>query len=180
MQLTHSLKRHPGFHQPLNLKRNILVSSRYFQMGQRVPLRLGYCPAHVPAVHLYDAPMSVIAMRYLAPPHVILRGGIIAGRVYPQLAAHVGEYLATTLFSSSALGVGCEALRKARQAFGPNEAMCAFTEQVIFTEPYAEASNNHWTSPQLDADAAALRGGAAVHVALGLPTACKRRLGFNT
>ena len=95
--------------------------------------------------------------RYLEPPHIILRGGIIAGTVYPHLASHVGEYLATTLFGSSALSVGCEALRAARQAFGQNEAMCALTEQVIFTEPYTKASNNHWTAPQLDDDAAALR-----------------------
>ena len=126
----------------------------------------GYCPAHVPVVHLYDAPMSVIVMRYLEPPDIILRGGIIAGTVYPQLAAHVGEYLATTLFGSSALAVGCEALREARQAFGQNEKMCALTEQVIFTEPYAVASNNHWTTPQLDADAAALRSDAELKSAI--------------
>ena len=77
--------------------------------------------------------------------------------MYPKLAAHVGEYLATTLFGSSALAIGCEALRKARQTFGQNEDMCALTEQVIFTEPCAKADNNHWTSPQLDDAAAALR-----------------------
>ena len=117
----------------------------------------GYCPEHVPVVHLYDPKMSIIVMRYLEPPHIILRGGIIAGNVYPDLAAHVGEYLATTLFGSSAIAVGCEALRKARQAFGQNEDMCALTEQVIFTEPYTKAENNHWTTPQLDDAAAALR-----------------------
>lgn len=126
----------------------------------------GYCPAHVPVVHLFDEPMSVIVMRYLEPPHIILRGGIIAGNVYPHLAEHVGEYLATTLFGSSALSVGCEALRRARQAFGQNEAMCALTEQVIFTEPYAKASNNHWTAPQLDDDAAALRCDGALKGAI--------------
>ena len=105
----------------------------------------GFCPAHVPAVHLYDAPMSVIVMRYLEPPHIIVRGGIVAGTAYAQLAEHVGEYLATTLFGSSALNVGCEALRKARQAFGQNEAMCALTEQVIFTEPYAAVGSRQHT-----------------------------------
>jgi 5-methylthioribose kinase len=28
--------------------------------------------------------------------------------------------------------------------------MCALTEQVVFTEPYIVASNNHWTTPYLD------------------------------
>ena len=126
----------------------------------------GYCSQHVPEVHLYDAPMSVIIMRYLEPPHIILRGGIIAGTVYPALAAHVGEYLATTLFGSSALAIGCEQLRKARHAFGQNEDMCALTEQVIFTEPYAKADNNHWTSPQLDYAAAALRADSELKSAI--------------
>ena len=121
----------------------------------------GFCPAHVPEVFLYDPSMSVIAMRFLEPPHIILRGGIVAGATYPRLAAHAGEYLATTLFGSSALAVGCERLREQRQAFGQNEAMCALTEQVIFTEPYCDAENNKWTSPQLDA-AAALRGDVAL------------------
>ena len=122
----------------------------------------GFCPAHVPEVFLYDPSMSVIAMRFLEPPHIILRGGIVAGETYPLLAEHAGEYLATTLFGSSALAVGCERLREQRQAFGQNEAMCALTEQVIFTEPYCDAENNKWTSPQLDAAAASLRGDVAL------------------
>jgi hypothetical protein len=38
-----------------------------------------------------------------------------------------------------------------------NTELCSLTEQVIFSEPYAEAANNHWTSPQLDAQVVALR-----------------------
>lgn len=49
------------------------------------------CPAHVPAVYLYDAPMHLIAMRYLAPPFLILRRGLIAGEVYPKLAGRQGH-----------------------------------------------------------------------------------------
>ena len=109
-----------------------------------------FCPAHVPEVYVYDTKMATIVMRYLEPPHIILRGGIIEGKIYPKLADHVGEYLATTLYKSSALAIGGAALRRARQAFGQNEDMCELTEQVIFTEPYGKADNNHWTSPQLD------------------------------
>lgn len=109
-----------------------------------------FCPEHVPEVYVYDSTMATIVMRYLEPPHIILRGGIIEGKVYPKLAAHVGEYLATTLYKSSALAVGGAELRRARQAFGQNEDMCELTEQVIFTEPYGKADNNHWTTPQLD------------------------------
>lgn len=32
-----------------------------------------HAPAHVPTVFLYDAPMAVCAMTYIAPPALILR-----------------------------------------------------------------------------------------------------------
>ena len=117
----------------------------------------GYCNEHVPEVFLFDNTMSVIAMRFLEPPHIILRGGIVDGKVYPKLHEHVGEYLAKTLFGSSAVAVGCEHVRERRHVFGQNEAMCALTELVIFTEPYCVAENNKWTTPQLDDDAKSLR-----------------------
>lgn len=56
---------------------------------------------HVPAMHFYSPAMSLIAMSYIAPPHVMLRLGIIAGNVYPKLGAHIGSFLARTLFHTS-------------------------------------------------------------------------------
>jgi S-methyl-5-thioribose kinase len=44
--------------------------------------------------------------------------------------------------------------------------------QVIFTEPYAAASNNRWTSPQLDEMVAALRSDVELKVAI---TALKKK-----
>lgn len=61
------------------------------------------CPDHVPEVYHFDRPMSLIAMRYLKPPHIILRKGLIAGIEYPLLAEHMSEYMAKTLFFTSLL-----------------------------------------------------------------------------
>ena len=110
----------------------------------------GFCPKHVPEVYLYDAKMSTIAMRYIEPPNKIARVGICEGKTYVKMAEHVGTYLAETLFKSSAICLGAKKFRENRIAFGANEAMCALTEQVIFTEPYGVATNNKWTSPHLD------------------------------
>ncbi|GMP64267.1 hypothetical protein CsSME_00025623 [Camellia sinensis var. sinensis] len=44
------------------------------------------CPDHVPEVYHFDRVMSLIGMRYLEPPHIILRKGLIAGIEYPLLA----------------------------------------------------------------------------------------------
>lgn len=46
-----------------------------------------------------------------------------------------------------------------------NPDLCALTEQVIFQDPYYSAPLNRWTSPQLDAAAADLRGDVAAKAA---------------
>lgn len=71
------------------------------------------CPEHVPEVYHFDRTMSVIAMRYLKPPHIILRKGLIAGIEYPLLAEHMSEYMAKTLFSTSLLCLSTAAHKKA-------------------------------------------------------------------
>ncbi len=60
-----------------------------------------HAPEHVPAMHFYSPAMSLIAMAYIAPPHVMLRLGIIAGEVYPKLGDHIASFLARTLFHTS-------------------------------------------------------------------------------
>jgi 5-methylthioribose kinase len=61
------------------------------------------CPDHVPEVYHFDRAMSLIGMRYIKPPHIILRKGLIAGVQYPLLAEHMAEYMARTLFFTSLL-----------------------------------------------------------------------------
>ncbi|GLC47857.1 hypothetical protein PLESTB_000033000 [Pleodorina starrii] len=122
------------------------------------------CPDHVPAVYLYDKDMAIIAMRYLAPPFLILRRGLVAGAVYPRLAEHLAAFLAGTLFHTSLIKLDSTTFRQKVAQYENNE-MCRLTEQVIFTEPYTAAKNNRWTSPQLDADVAELQSDVAARVA---------------
>lgn len=63
----------------------------------------GLSPKHVPEVYHFDRTMSVIGMRYIEPPHIILRKGLIAGVEYPLLAEHMAEFMANTLFYTSLL-----------------------------------------------------------------------------
>ena len=60
-------------------------------------------PEHVPEVYHFDRTMSLIGMRYLEPPHIILRKGLIAGIEYPLLAEHISEFMARTLYFTSLL-----------------------------------------------------------------------------
>lgn len=49
-----------------------------------------------------------------------------------------------------------------------NPDLCALTEQVIFSDPYADAPLNRWTTPQLDEAAAALRGDVEAKAAISV------------
>jgi 5-methylthioribose kinase len=130
-----------------------------------------YCPEHVPAVYQVDGPMCLIAMQYIPTPHVILRKGLVEGQVYPLLAKHVASFLSRTLFHTSLLAMSSDAFRTQARHFA-NTEMCRLTEQVIFTDPYFEARFNRHTSPQLDADAAALRVDVEAKAAAARLKAC--------
>lgn len=69
------------------------------------------CPEHVPEVYLYDTQMAVIAMRYLAPPHIILSKGIAEGKIYPGVATHIATFLANVLFNTSLVAKSSEDFR---------------------------------------------------------------------
>jgi 5-methylthioribose kinase len=141
----------------------------------------------VPEVYLWDETMAVIAMQYVESPHVILRGALVAGRcahlrvhralprtqpdrvrgarrTFPVLAEHMAEFLASTLFNTSALALRGAAFRLAIAQYA-NVNMCELTEQVVFTDPFYCSPVNSHTSPQLDKDAVALRCDVAAKAA---------------
>jgi 5-methylthioribose kinase len=115
-----------------------------------------HAPARVPALHHFDESQALIVMEHLTP-HLILRKGLIAGTVYPQLAEHVAELLAQTLFKTSDLHLAAADKKQKMKFFCDNTALCKITEDLIFTDPYRAAELNHHTSPQLDALAVQFR-----------------------
>ncbi|KDP45914.1 hypothetical protein JCGZ_15474 [Jatropha curcas] len=114
-------------------------------------------PEHVPEVYHFDRTMSLIAMRYLEPPHIILRKGLIAGVKYPHLAEHISDYMARTLFYTSLLYLTTTEHKRVVAEFCGNVELCRLTEQVVFSDPYKVSEYNRWTSPYLDQDAVAVR-----------------------
>eukprot|EP00250_Pteridium_aquilinum_P019227 c24355_g2_i1 orf=168-2612(+) len=133
-----------------------MTSDRSYYEAMALKKHASLCQQHVPEVYHFDRPMSTIIMQYLEPPHIILRKGLIQGITYPCLADHISEFMARTLFYTSLLAMSTTLHRSMVAEFCGNVELCRLTEQVIFTEPYMEASNNRWTSPQLDEDAKAL------------------------
>ena len=64
--------------------------------------------------------------------------------------------------------------------FCDNIELCRITEDLVFTDPWRVAEANRWTSPQLDATAAAVRAdgpleAAAQELKLEVPERRRRR-----
>ncbi len=122
-------------------------------------------PGLVPRIVHYDETLALIAMELLEP-HIIMRHGMIAGRVYPDFVEAITDFTAKTYFHTSDLALPADAKKALLETFASNTALCKITEDLIFTEPYMIAERNRWTSPQLDGMAAALREDAAMKVAI--------------
>jgi 5-methylthioribose kinase len=122
-------------------------------------------PSLVPAVLHYDAAMALIVMELLEP-HIILRRGLIAGNRYPRFADEIATFQARTLFFTSDLALTAAEKKTRIAEFAGNHALCKITEDLIFTDPYRVAEQNHWTQPFLDATAAAFRADLDLHVAI--------------
>ncbi len=130
----------------------------------------------MPEILHYDPVLYLIAMERLSP-HIIMRYGTIEGRIYPHFADHISEYLANTLFFTSDFAMPAGEKKKLVARFCDNTELCKITEDLIFTDPYRESERNRWTSPQLDADAAAVRADGALKAAV---SELKRRFMSDT
>ncbi|MGE0629311.1 MAG: S-methyl-5-thioribose kinase [Hyphomicrobiaceae bacterium] len=113
-------------------------------------------PGRVPRVLYYDPELAIIVMEHLTP-HLVLRQGLVDGRIFPLFANHIGSFLARTLFFTSDFFLSTRDKRQLMARFEGNEELCATTEDVIFTGPYAAVSLNRWTTPYLDSAVAAIR-----------------------
>ena len=70
----------------------------------------------IPELLHFDERLYLIAME-CCRPHVIMRRGMIEGVVYPEFAAHIAEYLATTLYYTSDMALPAAEKRELVAAF---------------------------------------------------------------
>ncbi len=122
---------------PLPLKRS------YFEY-HALTRQQARAPGSVPAIHYFDERQALIVMEYLTP-HIILRRALIQGRQLPKIGKDLGLFMARTLFRGSDLSMNA-AERKADLAlFADNVELCDITENLVFSDPYFEASMNRHT-----------------------------------
>jgi 5-methylthioribose kinase len=128
--LTHA-RRYPEFKMPLeraHLEHAILTE------------QARHCPERVPAILLHDAAMFINVLEDL-DRHEILRGALLRQATFRDFGAHMGAFLARTLFYTSDLYLG-SADKKARVAALTNPVLCKVTEDLVFTQPFRDDPGN--------------------------------------
>lgn len=106
-------------------------------------------PDRAPTIYHADEEMSVLVMQCL-DDHIILRSGMIDGITYPKVAEHIGQFMAETLFPTSAWGMDSIERRSLMDQFTMNTELCKLTEEFIFTFPYIPHESNY-SNPSTDA-----------------------------
>jgi 5-methylthioribose kinase len=122
-------------------------------------------PGLVPALLHHDEALALTVMELLEP-HIIMRKGMVAGTQYPGFASDITTFMARTLFFTSDLALSAADKKEAIADFAGNHALCKITEDLIFTDPYRVAVQNHWTVPYLNTLAASLRADLELHIAI--------------
>ena len=90
----------------------------------------------------YDPANHVLAMEDLSAL-TVWRTALAEGHIVPGAAASSGRHLARLMFWTSVLGLPPYSMR-AQMARSTNSAMCRITEDLVFTEPYNDHSNNRF------------------------------------
>lgn len=107
-----------------------------------------YSPGSAPELYYFDEEMFIILMED-ANQHIIMRDGLMKQTIYPKFSKQIGLFLARNLFYTSDFSLASLEKKDMVVKF-INPIMCKTSEEVIFTTPWIEHPNNHWTKPYLD------------------------------
>ncbi|HEV7309949.1 S-methyl-5-thioribose kinase [Ensifer sp.] len=127
---------------PLPLKRSFFEYHALTRQAARDP-------GMVPEIFFFDKAQALIVMEFLTP-HVILRRALIDGRQLPGIGRDLGLFAARTLFRGSDLSMATRDKKADLAMFSDNVELCDITENLVFSDPYFEATLNRHTTPQLD------------------------------
>lgn len=118
---------------PLTLDRSRIES-------EALQIQAKFVPELVPAVYHHDSELALTVMEDVSD-HILLRKGLIQGNRYPLFAKQIGRFLAHTLFFTSDLGAHPYE-KKALVGKFVNPELCKITEDLVFTDPYADTEGN--------------------------------------
>ena len=102
-------------------------------------------PNFVPKVYLYDEIMCVLAMEDISE-YKNLRTELLAGKIFPNLANNISEFLSKTLLLTTDLFMNkFEKMKNVKEFINPE--LCDISECLVFTEPYDNNKNRNIITP---------------------------------
>lgn len=119
----------------------------------------------LPRVYAYDRSRYITAMEDLSD-HRVWRAALNDGERHDGAAEALGTYIAAYAFGTSVFGMEPED-HKAAIGRAINPELCRITEDLVFTEPYADIGRNS-VEPDNEVDAAELAADATMVAEIGL------------
>ncbi len=101
-----------------------------------------FCKEMVPEVHHFNTELAITVMEDLKD-YEVMRGALIRSSTYPKFASDIATFMARTLFGTSDFALAPDE-KKALVSKFINPELCKITEDLVFTEPYYDAPNNHY------------------------------------
>ncbi|WYW08971.1 S-methyl-5-thioribose kinase [Fusobacterium nucleatum] len=98
-------------------------------------------PHYVPEIYFYDEIMCVLAMEDILE-YKNLRTELIAGKIFPNFADNISEFLSRTLLLTTDLFMNKFEKKKNVKEF-TNPELCDISECLVFTEPYDNNRNRN-------------------------------------
>ena len=98
-------------------------------------------PHYVPEIYFYDEIMCVLAMEDISE-YKNLRTELIAGKIFPNFADNISEFLSRTLLLTTDLFMNKFEKKKNVKEF-INPELCDISEYLVFTEPYDNNKNRN-------------------------------------
>ena len=98
-------------------------------------------PHFVPEIYFYDEIMCVLAMEDISE-YKNLRTELIAGKIFPNFADNISEFLSRTLLLTTDLFmIKFEKKKNVKEFINPE--LCDISECLVFTEPYDNNRNRN-------------------------------------
>ena len=98
-------------------------------------------PHFVPEIYFYDEIMCVLAMEDISE-YKNLRTELVAGKIFPNFADNISEFLSRTLLLTTDLFMNKFEKKKNVKEF-INPELCDISECLVFTEPYDNNRNRN-------------------------------------
>ncbi|MCY6356165.1 S-methyl-5-thioribose kinase [Clostridium sp. ZS2-4] len=104
-------------------------------------LQSKYCPELVPKIYMYDEIMSCYAMEDLSN-YTIMRTALLQNKTFSHFADNITTFMVDTLLPTSDVILNHKEKKQLLKEH-INPILCDISEQLVFTEPFTNLSNEN-------------------------------------